>query len=182
MLRAVRFVSHSIDNLTTTYYSTLQTCQEMRDTIDSRIVWVSVINDLLSIKPSIYSVQDINGMTAVQLREASLQMVQVERAYSSPVLPHREIELVSSDHMSWEYRQALLFPGGKQLLLLNNNGTFEIHDVDARKVILRSPVPKAEWGYGSSTAKIFPISAHIGYLVIYACGKYVFLFANLSLP
>ena len=153
----------------------------MQATIDLRIVWLSAINDLSSIHPPVYSVQDINDMTAVQLREASCQMVQVHRAFSCPKLPHREIKLLTRDEMSPDYTQALLFPGGEQLLILSKAGSFDIYDIFLRKIVMHIPSLRPEWRDASSRAEIFPISAHIGYIVIEISRKCP-LVSALSLP
>ena len=153
----------------------------MQDIVDSRIVWLSAINDLSSINPSVYSVQEINDMTAVELREASCRIVQVHRAFSSPNLPHREIKLLKRDEMSADYTQALLFPGGERLLILSETGSFDIYDIAARKIMMHIPALKPAWHDASDRAEIFPISANVGYIVIQGSCKCSYILHSIPL-
>ncbi|KAI0087043.1 hypothetical protein BDY19DRAFT_995463 [Irpex rosettiformis] len=153
-------------------YMLRATCREIRDIVDSHTVWLSALNDLMNVKPSVYSTQDIQSMSATQLREAALRMVLVDRAYSSPELPHRKIKLLSRHVMSPDYTQACLFPGGEQLLILSKDGSFEIYDIDAKKVVTYVDAQRSGWGRASSTARLFPISLHMGYIVVQASNRY----------
>ena len=124
----------------------------------------------MEIKPSVYSKEDIQDMSARELREACLKMVLVDRAYSSPVLPHREIQLFSREEVVG-CTQALLLPGGERLLILHNSGSFRIHDIRTSKTVIDCLALRPEWKRTSSKAQLFPKSMLTGYIVLQVSGK-----------
>ncbi len=61
-------------------------------------------------RPSAYSVNNFEEMSAAQLREAAVRMVFVDRAYASPTLPRRPILLFSGQEVD-DFSTVVLFPG-----------------------------------------------------------------------
>ena len=143
----------------------------MRDTVDSRTVWLTVLEDLAGIMPSPYSIEDVNNMPTIELREAVRSTVLVNRAYSSPTLPHHEIELISHEDLIPEYRQTTLFPGGEHILILSDDGSFDILDINTTEVVTHVPTLKADWPRSQTTAQLFPSSRSAGYIVVQMISK-----------
>ncbi|KAI0795250.1 hypothetical protein BC629DRAFT_313552 [Irpex lacteus] len=156
-------------------YMLRATSRELRETVDSRTVWLSVLTDLIRIKPSAYSKQDVEDMSAADLRKASLRIVLVDRAYSSPTLPHREVALFSREDVVG-CTQTLLFPGGKRLLILRASGSFTIYDISARKTVVDVPPTntRASSQRSTSTAQLFPTSLYTGHIVIHLSPPFEF--------
>ncbi len=130
----------------------------------------------MRIKPSAYSRQDVEDMSAAELRKASLRIVLVDRAYSSPTLPHREVALFSREDVVG-CTQTLLFPGGERLLILRASGSFTIYDIRARKTVVDIPPTNAHARSqrSTSTAQLFPTSLYTGHIVIHLSRKWSLL-------
>lgn len=139
MLRAVRsrstppFVCSRSD-------FTQETSKEMQNIVDSRSVWIPFMIKFTKARPSTYSVDDFEEMSVAQLREAAVRMVLVDRAYASPTLPHRPILLFSGQEVD-NFSTVVLFPGGERLLIVRDDGTLQIYDIESKTFISHSAKP-----------------------------------------
>ncbi|KAI0087027.1 hypothetical protein BDY19DRAFT_323188 [Irpex rosettiformis] len=156
------FLSLSVKSL----YMLRATCRDIRHIVDERSVWLSVLVDLLHIKPSVYSQEDINGMSVSQLREASQRIVQVDRAFSSATLPHREVRILDSVKLATFAKVALL-PGGDRAIILKENGSFDIHDIATGNVLLSAPRIEGS-PVTKSFMRLYPKSLYTGHILVNA--------------
>ncbi|KAI0795258.1 hypothetical protein BC629DRAFT_313977 [Irpex lacteus] len=124
-----------------------ETSKEMQNIVDSRSVWVPFMIKFTKARPSAYSVDDFEEMSAAQLREAAARMVLVDRAYASPTLPHRPILLFSGQEVD-NFSTVVLFPGGERLLIVRDDGTLQIYDIASKTFISHSAKPLRGDGLG----------------------------------
>ncbi|KAI0696417.1 hypothetical protein BC835DRAFT_863550 [Cytidiella melzeri] len=146
-------------------YMLRATCKGLRHVVDERSVWLTVLLDLKYVKPSVYTREDIAQMSATRLREASLLMVRVDQAFSSPKLPHGGVPVLPAVDLS-DVTQLALIPGGERLVILRTNGTFDIYDVATGNVVGTAPrMPVDGLPANRSFLRLYPISLHTGYIV-----------------
>ena len=143
-----------------------KTCRGLRHIIDERSVWLSVFVDLLLVKPSVYSSEDVEGMSVSQLREASRRIVQIDHAFSCPTLPHRENLILRSVDLT-KCTDVALFPGGTRVLVLKRNGSFGVHDISTGRIVLSAPRIEG-LPVNRSFVRLYPASIHTGYILVYA--------------
>ncbi|KAI0795247.1 hypothetical protein BC629DRAFT_313555 [Irpex lacteus] len=77
-------------------YALRATCRGLRSIVDDRSVWHSALSDLVEIKDAAYSREDLESMSAPELREASVRIIKVDRAFRSPKLPHKKAPIPAS--------------------------------------------------------------------------------------
>lgn len=134
--------------------------------MDDRSVWFAAFLDLLRVKPSVYSREDIDRMSVSQLREASQRIVQVDRAFSCPTMPHREMQILRSADLS-KCTEVALFPRGERILVLKKNGSFDIHDISTGNKVFA--IPRIEGlPINECFVRLYPISIDTGHILVYA--------------
>lgn len=80
-----------------------------------RSIWHTVLKDLLSVKPLPYSRSDVEAMSASQLRDASIRIVKIDMACTTPsFLPRREV-LPDMEYVPFMRNVHLLAGGTKYL-------------------------------------------------------------------
>ncbi|KAI0795239.1 hypothetical protein BC629DRAFT_1439530 [Irpex lacteus] len=147
-------------------YMLRATCRGLRRIVDDRSVWFTAFLDLLRVKPSVYSREDLEGMSVFQLREASQRIVQVDRAFSCPTMPHREIQILRSADLS-KCTEVALFQGGERILVLRKNGSFDIHDITTGNKVFA--IPRIEGlPINECFVRLYPTSIDTGHILVYA--------------
>ncbi|KAI0087026.1 hypothetical protein BDY19DRAFT_958142 [Irpex rosettiformis] len=105
-------------------------------------------------------------MSVSQLREASQRIVQVDRAFSSPTLPHREVRILDSVR-STTCAEVALLPGGDRGIVLKENGSFDIHDITTGNVLLSAPRIEGS-PVTKSFMRLYPTSLYTGHILVNA--------------
>lgn len=150
--------------LTDSMYN-FKTCRSIRQVVDERSVWLAVFLDLLRVKPSVYSYDDIATMSSSQLREASRRTVQVDRAFSSPIFPHHEAIILPSVDLA-SCADVTLLPGGERVLVLRNNAAFEVYDIASGNIVFSAPEIEG-LQVARSFARLYPTSMSTGCILVY---------------
>ena len=142
-----------------------KTCTDLRRIVDDRSVWASVFVDLLRVKPSAYTMENVEQMTALQLRQASRRTVYVDQAFSCPEgTPYRETRILGSAELSM-HNHLILLPGGHRALVVKLDSSFDIYDIATSNVVLSS-TPTEGPERRKSIAHLHPTSINTGYIVI----------------
>lgn len=129
-------------------------------------MWFAAFLDLLRVKPSVYSQEDLEKMSVSHLREASQRIVQVDRAFSCPTMPHREMQILRSADLS-KCADVALFPGGERVLVLKKNGSFDIYDISTGNKAIS--IPRIEGlPINECFVRLYPTSIDTGHILIYA--------------
>lgn len=126
--------------------------------------------DLMKIKDTVYSREDVENMSATQLREASVRIVQIDHAFRSWKLPHHRVPMPLEVKCS----DMVLLPGGDRLLVVGRDGSLTIYQVATRQEVLSCPYSAdPSWSTATRTSVfgLHPISLHDGYIALLAIGK-----------
>ena len=142
-----------------------KTCRGLKETVDTRSVWLRVFSDLSRVKPSIYSAEDVEELSTSQLKEASQRIVQVDRAFSLPNVPHREVKVLESVPLS-DCFEVTLFPGGERVLVPGSDGSFDVYDIATGNLVLSAPRIEGELVNRCFVRNIHPTSIHTGYILV----------------
>lgn len=133
-------------------------------------MWYAVLSDLLEIKDAAYSREDLESMSAPELREASVRIVKVDCAFRSPKLPHRKAPIPASIDTS-ECSDVALFPGGDRLLFLGQDGSLAVYRLDTGATVMTYPSLDDGWSQHVNIHGVYPTSLYNGYIAIVATGK-----------
>lgn len=124
-----------------------------------RSVWLTVLEDLLVVKPLPYTVSDLHAMSSGQLRETSIRISQTDIAFSTPYfMPTKIMEFSAPSDL----RALSLLPGGTRYINLTYGGDVQLRGLDHPHPIAVIP--------GSNSAediriKLYPVSLRQAYIL-----------------
>ena len=149
-----------------TYNWLSQASKDLSQTVDTRSVWLCAFNDLLRVKPSVYTPEDIEEMSISQLREASRWIVQIDWVFSVREAPYHETTVLNSVPVSDCYDVTLL-PGGKRALIPNSDGALHVYDIAADSLLFSAPKIEDDPVNRCGVRHLYPMSLHTGYVVVF---------------
>jgi len=134
--------------------------------VDTRTVWLCAFNDLLRVKPSVYTTEDIEEMSSLQLREASRRIAHVDWAFSIREAPYAETTVLKCVSLS-DVEDVTLLPGGERALILKIDGSLHIYDIAANSLLFSTPEIEDKPANVRRVRRLYPMSLHTGYVVVF---------------
>ncbi len=137
-------------------------------------MWHSVLADLIDIKGTVYSDEEIENMSADALRMASLRIVQVDWAFTSSTLPHHKTTILLNEDLG-RFADINLLPGGERLLALGMDGSLTMFSLRTEAVI--TTISGRDDRFAGTrqhpkTFRLYPTSLLCGFIVVHCLGEH----------